>query len=130
MISRLVGSVDGVRHIALVLTVFPPSGEEAPVGIGHLMRDPDDPHTADAAITVADGWQGRGVGTALGAALLRQRPAGVTRLRTVVGADNQAALALLARAGRMTASQPHLGTVEITVELPPPGCVGAASPGR
>jgi RimJ/RimL family protein N-acetyltransferase len=117
MLERLVGSVDGEHHVALLLTVFPPDGEERPVGIARLVQDPDDPATADVAFTVADDWQGRGVGAALAKALLRRRPAAVRRLSTEVEADNQASLALLAGAGRVSSSVPHRGVVDVTVEL-------------
>lgn len=117
MLERLVGDVDGVRHVALLLTVFPPDGEERPVGIARLIQDPADPATADVAFTVADDWQGRGVGTALAEALLRRRPATVTRLSTEVEADNRASLALLAGAGHVSSSMPRRGVVDVTVEL-------------
>jgi hypothetical protein len=38
MIRRLVDGVDGVRHIALVLIVFPPDGQEEPVGVARLVH--------------------------------------------------------------------------------------------
>jgi len=117
MIRRLVDSVDGVHHIAFLLVVLPPQGEEGPVGVAHLLQYPDDPATADIAVTVADDWQGRGVGTALGSALLERRPAAVKRLRTVVEADNRASLALLARAGRMSPGTADPGDLDVTVEL-------------
>ena len=98
MIRRLVDSADGVHHIALVLIVLPPEGQVGPAGVAHLMQDPDDPATADIPVTVADDWQGRGVGTALDSALMHRRPAAIKRLRTVVDADNHASLALLAGA--------------------------------
>jgi RimJ/RimL family protein N-acetyltransferase len=99
MIRRLVDSVDGVHHIALLLIVLPPEGEERPVGVTHLMQDPRDPATADIAVTVADDWQGKGVGSALGSALMQRRPEAVKRLRTVVAADNPR-IAGAARRGR------------------------------
>ena len=118
MIRLLVDSVDGVHHIALLLIVLPPGGQEEPVGVAHLVQYPDDPATADIAVTVVDDWQGRGAGTALVSALLARRPAAVTRLRTLVAADNRASLALLARAGRMSAGLPEQGVLDVTVDLP------------
>jgi len=117
MIRRLVGSVDGVHHIALVLIVLPPDGEEGPVGVARLLPYSDDPATADIAVTVADDWQGHGAGTALVSALLQRRPPAVTRLRTVVEAGNRASLALAAGAGRMSSGLPDRGVVDVTVEL-------------
>jgi GNAT superfamily N-acetyltransferase len=117
MIRRLVDGVDGVRHIALVLTVLPPDGLEGPVGVARLVQHQADPATADIAVTVADDWQGRGAGTALVAALMRRRPAEVTRLRTAVQAGNRASLAMLAGAGHISSSLPHQGIVDVTVEL-------------
>ena len=118
MIRLLVGSVDGVHHIALLLTVLPPAGQEALIGVAHLVQDPDDPATADIAVTVVDDWQGRGAGTALGSALLARRPAAVTRLRTLVAAGNRASLALLAGAGRVSSGLPEQGVLDVTVDLP------------
>jgi RimJ/RimL family protein N-acetyltransferase len=118
MIRRLAGSVDGVHHIALLLVVLPPGGKEEPVGVARLLQDPDDPATADVAVTVVDDWQGRGAGTALVSALLQRRPAAVIRLRTLVAAGNRASLALLAEAGRVSSGLPEQGVVDVTVELP------------
>ena len=115
---RRADSVDGVRHIALLLIVLPPEGEEESAGVAHLVQNPDDPTIADIAVTVADDWQGRGAGTALAAELLQRRPAAVTRLRTLVAAGNRASLALLAGAGRVSSGLPEQGVLEVTVELP------------
>src|SRR6202035_2344277 len=81
MIQRLVGDVDGVHHVALVLVVLPPEGEEWPVGVARLVQDPADPASAEIAFTVADEWQGHGGGTALVGALIQRRPAAGRRLR-------------------------------------------------
>lgn len=54
LIRRLAGGVDGLDHIALVLIVLPPEGQEEPAGVAHLVPEPGDPATADIAITVAD----------------------------------------------------------------------------
>jgi len=117
MIRRLVGSVDGAHHLALVLIALPPDGEEEPVGVARLLQYSDDPATADIAVTVADDWQGHGVGTALVSALLERRPAAVTRLRTVVEADNRRSLALLAGARRLSSHPDSPGVLDVTVEL-------------
>jgi RimJ/RimL family protein N-acetyltransferase len=117
MIRRLVDDVDGVHHVALVLTVFPVSGEERLVGVGRLVQSRDDETTADIAITVADAWQGRGVGTALAEALVERRPPAVQRLSTVVSAANTASLRLLARLGPMSQQPAGAGVVEVTVRV-------------
>ena len=118
MIQRLVGDVDGLHHIALVLVVLPPGGLEQPVGIARLVQDPSDPATADIAVTVADQWQGRGVGAALVRALMQRRPHDLRRIRTVIDADNHASLALLAGAGQTSSTLTSRGVVDVTVELP------------
>ena len=74
MIRLLVDSVDGVHHIALLLIVLPPEGQEELIGVAHLVQDPADPATADIAVTVVDDWQGRGAGTALVSALMAAAP--------------------------------------------------------
>jgi len=117
MIRRLVGSVDGVHHLALVLVVLPPEGDERLVGVARLMQDPSDPAAAEIAFAVADEWQGRGVGTALVSALIQRRPAAVKRLRALVETDNRASLALLAGAGRMSSGLADMGVLDVTVEL-------------
>ncbi|WP_139245743.1 GNAT family N-acetyltransferase [Geodermatophilus amargosae] len=120
MLRILVDAVDGVDHVAVVLTAFPDGDDARQVGVARLVRYPDEPEVADVAVTVTDAWQGRGVGRALMDALLARRPSGVVRLRTTVAAENRASLRMLGRVGRMTAR--HEGGGELTVEvtdLPP-----------
>jgi RimJ/RimL family protein N-acetyltransferase len=120
MLRILVDAVDGVDHVAVVLTAFPDGGDARQVGVARLVRYPDEPEVADVAVTVTDAWQGRGVGRVLMDALLARRPSGVVRLRTTVAAENRASLRMLGRVGRMTAR--HEGGGELTVEvtdLPP-----------
>lgn len=120
LLRLLVDGVDGVDHVAVVLTAFPDDGVARQVGVARLVRYPDEPEVADVAVTVLDAWQGRGVGRALMDAVLARRPRSVTRLRTVVAAENRASLRVLGRVGRMTARQEGGGelTVEVT-DLPP-----------
>lgn len=114
MLDQLVDSVDGVDHIAYYL--FVEEWPELPVGIGRIVRYPDDPEVADIAVTVQDDWQGRGIATALVAFLVERRPKGVVRLETVVADENPASLALLKRIGpaQITSMQ---GVNEVRIEL-------------
>ncbi|MFL6127901.1 MAG: GNAT family N-acetyltransferase [Mycobacteriales bacterium] len=117
MIRRLVHDVDGQRHVALVVVAFPAGGVEQLVGVGRLVQEGADPTTADLAVTVADEWQGRGVGAALSRALLDRRPRAIRRLSTVVAAENAAALGLLRGLGGMSTRPEGPGVLEVTVEL-------------
>ena len=118
MIRRLVDSVDGVQHIALLLIVLPAGGHEEPAGVARLLQHSDDPAAADIAVTVVDEWQRRGAGAALASALMERRPAAVTRLHTVVEADNHGSLTLLSKLGQMSSDLPNQGVREVAVELP------------
>jgi GNAT superfamily N-acetyltransferase len=94
--DRMIGSVDQIRHIAIVTMV-----EEEGVAIAHVVRDPVHPHTADIGVTVIDEWQGRGVGSVI----LRQVLAlagDIEAIETHVLADNRAALRLLEKLGPLT----------------------------
>ena len=118
MFHHLVEEVDGVDHIALFLVLEPDEGPESIIGVARIIRYQDDPTSADVAVTVRDAWHGQGAATALLAALMRHRPAGVTRLVTAVSSDNEAALAMLRRLGTSRATPAGHGTVKVVVELP------------
>lgn len=120
LLTHLVDEVDGVDHVALVLFVFDEESVGTPAGIGRIVRYPDEPDTADVAVTVAEDFRGRGVATALLQSLLLQRPVGVTRIATVVAADNDPSLAMLRRLGPTTVTPPEEGRINVVVELPDP----------
>jgi RimJ/RimL family protein N-acetyltransferase len=88
------------------------------VGIARYVRDRDDPHAAEIAITVIDDWQGRGLGTELLARLSeRACQEGVRRFTAAVSADNAAMAGLLRNFGaNMTGRES--GTLEYGIELP------------
>jgi RimJ/RimL family protein N-acetyltransferase len=66
------------------------------VGIARYVRDSDDPHAAEIAVTIVDDWQGRGLGTELVAQLSeRARSEGIRRFTALVAADNPAMAGLL-----------------------------------
>ncbi len=92
--------VDHVSHTALV--AVDASGRL--IGEArYATADPGD-RTADFAVTVADEWQGRGVGTRLAARLIEAaRSNGMTRLTALTLWDNGAAISLLRRLGFLRA---------------------------
>jgi ribosomal protein S18 acetylase RimI-like enzyme len=79
-------------HHALVAYV---DGDPEPVAIARLVRDGV---KAEIAFAVADGYQQRGIGSALTRELITDaRVAGVTEVTALVSNDNPAAIALLRR---------------------------------
>ena len=89
------------------------------VGVARYVRDTDDPHAAEIAVTIVDDWQGRGLGTELLARLSgRARAAGIHRFTALVSADNLAAAGLL-RAARGDVVRREDGAVEYEIPLAP-----------
>jgi RimJ/RimL family protein N-acetyltransferase len=84
--------VDHVRHTALVAV----DGSGQLIGEARYATAAPGDRTADFAVTVADDWQGRGVGTRLAARLIEAaRANGMTRLTAMTLWENRAAIALL-----------------------------------
>jgi RimJ/RimL family protein N-acetyltransferase len=89
------------------------------VGIARYIRDPGDPEAAEIAVTIADDWQGRGLGTELLARLSgRARQAGIGRFTATVAADNVAMTRLLWKMGAELTGRGR-GTVDYEVALEP-----------
>ena len=89
------------------------------VGIARYIRDADDPRAAEIAVTIADDWQGRGLGTELLARLSdRARQAGIGRFTATVSADNVAMPRLLWKMGAELTARSR-GTVDYEVALEP-----------
>jgi RimJ/RimL family protein N-acetyltransferase len=92
--------VDQVSHTALVAV----DGTGRLVGEARYATAAPDDRIADFAITVADEWQGRGIGTRLAARLIEAaRANGMARLTAVTLWENGAAIALLQRLGFLRA---------------------------
>ena len=91
--------VDHVDHEAIVALDL--DHPEVPgIGVARYIRDPDERHVAEAAVTVADDYQGRGAGTLLLGALAAQaRTHGVQVFRNYVLEQNQPMLELLDQLG-------------------------------
>ena len=70
------------------------------MGIARYVRDPGDPEAAEIAVTIADDWQGRGLGTELLTQLSdRARQAGISRFTATTAYGNAAMARLLQNMG-------------------------------
>jgi RimJ/RimL family protein N-acetyltransferase len=106
--------VDHVTSEAIV-AVEPLSGRL--IGVARYAFHPDRPEAADFAVTVADAWQGCGVGTAVSRRLLeRARRNGFDVITATTLWENDVARCLLAKLGFHTVGASH-GLVELELWL-------------
>jgi GNAT superfamily N-acetyltransferase len=111
---RYYTDVDHHDHEALV-ALDPAGGRGA--GVARYVRDADDPQAAEIALTIADDWQGRGLGTALLARLSdRARQEGICRFTAVVSYDN-VPMGMLLRSVDAVETDRGFGTVEYEIAL-------------
>jgi RimJ/RimL family protein N-acetyltransferase len=90
------------------------------VGVARYIRHTVDPQAAEVAVTVVDGWQGRGLGTELLIQLCgRALQEGVGRFTAVASVDNAAAAGLLRTMHASLVSYEY-GTVEYEINLAQP----------
>jgi GNAT superfamily N-acetyltransferase len=113
---RYLTEVDHRDHEALI--ALGPGGEI--VGVARLIRLPERWSAAEAAVTVADAWQGRGIGTQLLARLARRgRKQGIELFTGTCLADNHEIQRLFEELGpHMRRRSEGAGVVEFEVELP------------
>jgi RimJ/RimL family protein N-acetyltransferase len=98
------------------------------VGVARMHRSESDPELAEAAVTVVDDWQGRGLGGLLLRRLTdRAQELGVRRFEATLFTSNRAMLSLFQRLGCMRAQRQGLDVLEIDVELPVGETEGALS---
>ena len=115
--------VDHRRHEALI-AVDPESGEG--LGVARWFRKPGRREVAELAVAVLDDWQGRGLGSALVAAINeRARAEGIERYEAVVSVDNEQVIEALERHGAVRRDPAEPGTVEFEAAVPGGG-VGAS----
>jgi GNAT superfamily N-acetyltransferase len=107
--------VDHRDHEALV--AFDAQTGEG-LAVARYVRDREQPDRAEAAVTVVDAWQGRGVGTMLLELLeARAREEGITRFYALVLGSNRDMLGIFGRLGPTHEISRSQGTVEIEVAL-------------
>jgi RimJ/RimL family protein N-acetyltransferase len=89
--------VDGRDHVALVAE-HPSGPARRLIAVARFVRLAEDPDAAEVAITVADDWQGRGLGSLLSEQLAAEaRRVGIRRFTATMAADNVPAHRLMAR---------------------------------
>ena len=117
---RYLTCVDGQDHVAIVaIRREPGPGGEIGLGIGRFVRLKEDPSAAEAAITVIDDMQGKGLGRLLALTLARAAyERGVRRFRGRILADNTAVQQLLVDVGAVM-SRAKEGGMTFDVELTP-----------
>ena len=116
--AREVASLTDLDHHAREALVAVDPARGTWVAVARYAAFPEAPEAADVAITVADAWQRRGVGTALVALLLdRARQEGIARLHATTLADNLAAVRLLRRHGFAPAMRDG-SVLELVRDLP------------
>jgi GNAT superfamily N-acetyltransferase len=115
---RYLTEVDGRNHVALVAE-YPCYPVRRLIAVGRFVIDQADPDAAEIAVTVADEWQGRGLGSLLGthlAHLARNRD--VRRFTATMASENRPAHRLMAKlTERLTQRHVGGGVDELELEL-------------
>jgi RimJ/RimL family protein N-acetyltransferase len=106
--------VDYVDHFVWVMT----DREGNPVADARFVREDHDPHVAEIAFTVADAYQGRGIGTFLISALsVAARVAGVQKFSGRMLADNVAMRTIMDHYGAFW-ERDDVGVVTTVIDVP------------
>lgn len=112
--------VDQHDHIALVATMTSPDLKtERGIAVARAIRLEDSDDVAEAALTVADDMQKRGVGSALAFELVRAaRVRGIRHIRADVLEGNAAMRSILEAAGAARVASKSPGTISYDIEVP------------
>lgn len=88
------------------------------VGVARYIRESGGSPNAEAAVTIVDDWQGRGLGTVLAERLAaRAEAAGITHLVATLYATNRAMAHVFAHLGELRESSIEAGCVELDITL-------------
>jgi GNAT superfamily N-acetyltransferase len=116
---RYLTELDGVTHVALAALRAGGDGAEEGVGVARFVRLADEPGVAEAAITVLDEMQGKGLGAALFVRLVAAAAErGVERFRCEVLGSNTGMQALLEKIALTSSVKIESGVMTIDVQLP------------
>jgi GNAT superfamily N-acetyltransferase len=111
-------SIDHVDHFAWGALVRGDGGAWLGVGVSRYVRLPADPEAADAAVTVVDDWQGRGLGRILlDALVLEALENGIIRFEGDVLVENRPMQELLRRTGARFRAE-GAGVLRFSIDLP------------
>lgn len=130
--------IDYVDHFAWIGTLPDRAGEG--VAVGRWIRDPENPESAEAAVTVADDYQGQGLGSAVLVLLARSAiERGIRRFTLEVLGENEPMMQLMQHVGAVIDKReggvvfmhvPLPATVEELDQTPAPAILKAAAEGR
>jgi RimJ/RimL family protein N-acetyltransferase len=94
---RYLTEVDGRDHVALVAE-YPCYPTRRLIAVARFVKLTDRPDAAEVAVTVADEWQGRGLGSLLGKHLSHlARNRGIRRFTATMASENTPAHRLMAK---------------------------------
>lgn len=123
--AQLAYFTDIDHHDHEALLALAPTGEA--VGVARWVRLAARPDAAEVAVTVADGWQGRGVATELLHRLVaRARDLGIEHFTASCLATNHAVIEMLEQLGATRRSHPEAGVTELEIDLPEQVVAGGA----
>jgi GNAT superfamily N-acetyltransferase len=113
---RYMTDIDHRDHEAMI--ALDESGEG--IGVARYVRHAGRPDTAEVAVTVVDGWQGRGLGTLLLESIsVRARDEGVRTFTALILARNDQMMHLLEHLGSVRVVGRAGAAIETEVAIPP-----------
>jgi GNAT superfamily N-acetyltransferase len=113
---RYLTEVDGREHVALVAE-YPCHPTRRLIAVARFVKLADRPDAAEVAVTVADEWQGRGLGSLLGKHLSHlARNRGIRRFTATMASENAPAHRLMAKLTEHL-EQHHVGSGVDELEL-------------